>query len=206
MKQCCGHRRFAAAWERFCRHEGEAQRELRREVTAGARGQTLELGFGIGSNWPYLPDGVAYTGIEPDPYMRERAVSYIPANQELTLTDGDAEALAFPDGSFDAVIGTLVFCTIPDASRALQEVHRVLKPGGELRFLEHVRAKNRLGAVLQDAIRPLWSRLGGGCHPNRNTLAAMRKAGFQVTDMRHVKVGPLPAIVGSATPVERASA
>ena len=205
MDESCGHRRFAAAWERYCRSEGPKQLELRREVTSGAKGRTLEIGFGMGSNWPYLPAEVEYTGIEPDPHMRERAEAYVPPGRALTLTNGDAHVLEFPDGSFDTVIGTLVFCTIPDARRALAEVRRVLKPGGEFRFLEHVRAKNRVGSLLQDAINPLWSRLGGGCHPNRDTLAAMRAAGFEVTSVRGVKVGPMPAIVGCATPKPRAT-
>jgi len=199
MSDFCGHRKFAAVWDVAARHEGRGELALREEVTHAAEGRTLEIGFGVGSNWPFLPAKVEYVGIEPDPHMRKRAVAYVPAGRELTLSDGNAEALDFPDESFDTVIGTLVFCTIGDPARALAEVRRVLKPGGEFRFLEHVRAKNRIGAAAQDAIRPLWSRLGGGCNPNRDTLALIRVAGFETTAVRNVKVGPLPAIVGAAT-------
>jgi ubiquinone/menaquinone biosynthesis C-methylase UbiE len=199
MSDFCGHRRFAAIWDFAARHEGRGELALREEVTHAAEGRTLEIGFGVGSNWPFLPADVEYVGIEPDPHMRKRAAAHVPAGRELTLSDGNAESLEFPDESFDTVIGTLVFCTIGDPRRALAEIRRVLKPGGDFRFLEHVRAENRLGAAVQDAIRPVWSRLGGGCNPNRNTLALIRAAGFETTGIRNVKVGPLPAIVGAAT-------
>jgi ubiquinone/menaquinone biosynthesis C-methylase UbiE len=199
MNECCGHRKFAAVWDFAARHEGRSELALREEVMSAARGHTLEIGFGVGSNWPYLPADVEYVGIEPDPHMRKRAAAHVPQGRHLTLANGNAEALDFPDAAFDTVIGTLVFCTIPDAGAALAEVRRVLKPGGEFRFLEHVRAKNRVGAAVQDAIRPLWSRLGGGCNPNRNTLALISAAGFEMAGIRNVKVGPLPAIVGGAT-------
>lgn len=195
-----GHRRFAALWDWMSRHEGERERQLRQEVAGKARGRTLEIGYGVGSNWPFFGAGIDYTGIEPDPYMRERAARHMPGGQALDLKDGNAEALPFEDASFDTVVGTLVFCTIADADRALAEVRRVLKPGGEFRFLEHVRARGRLGAAVQDAVTPVWSRLGGGCHPNRDTAGAMARAGFQMSELRNVKIGPLPAIVGSATP------
>ncbi len=87
------------------------------------------------------------------------------------------------------------------AERALAEVRRVLKPGGEFRFWEHVRAHGWVGATAQDAITPLWRRLGGGCHPNRDTRAAIERAGFEFLHIREVKLGPLPAIVGAARPV-----
>lgn len=199
MNESSGHRKFAAFWEFAARHEGRKELALRKEVTAAARGRTLEIGFGVGSNWPYLPAEVEYVGIEPDPYMRRRATGHLPAGRQLTLDDGTAEALDFPDESFDTVIGTLVFCTVCDPPRALAEVRRVLKPGGEFRFLEHVRARNRVGAALQDAIRPLWTRLGAGCNPNRDTLSLIHAAGLETPVLRNVKVGPLPAIVGAAT-------
>ena len=196
-----GHRKFAAIWDWMSRHEGRREQQFRSEVVGGSAGTTLEIGYGVGSNWPFLPPSVDYTGIEPDPFMRERAGHHIPAGRQLTLLDGDAQSLAFADASFDTVIGTLVFCTIPDAERALAEVRRVLKPSGEFRFWEHVRAHGRVGGVAQDAITPLWKRLGGGCHPNRETRAAIERAGFEFVRLRSAKIGPLPAIVGAATPV-----
>src|SRR5215213_3365834 len=119
MSEFCGHRKFAAVWDFASRHEGRSELALRQEVTSAARGRTLEIGFGVGSNWPYLPPNVEYVGIEPDPHMRERAAAHVPAGRHLTLDEGDAEALDFPDASFDTVIGTLVFCTIGNPGRAL---------------------------------------------------------------------------------------
>jgi SAM-dependent methyltransferase len=201
-----GHRRFAALWDWTSRHEGRTERTFRDEVVRGAAGNVLEIGYGVGSNWPFLPAGTDYTGIEPDPYMRERAEHHLPKGRELALVDGDAQAMQFGDATFDTVIGTLVFCTIPDADRALAEVRRVLKPGGEFRFWEHVRSRGRAGSAFQTALTPLWKRLGGGCHLNRDTEAAIKRAGFDLVDLRHVKIGPLPAIVGTAKLAEKGAA
>ena len=93
MNDSCGHRKFAAVWEFAARHEGASELALREEVTCAAKGRTLEIGFGVGSNWPYLPAGVEYVGIEPDPHMRRRAAGHVPHGRALTLLDGDAQAL-----------------------------------------------------------------------------------------------------------------
>jgi SAM-dependent methyltransferase len=194
-----GHRVFARVWDWMSRHEGKREQRFREEVVSGAKGKTLELGYGVGSNWPFLPEDVDYTGIEPDPCMRARAEDHKPGNNTgLRALEGDAQSLDFADGTFDTVIATLVFCTIPDPDAALAESLRVLKPGGEFRFWEHVRGRGK-GARLQDMVTPAWKRLGGGCHPNRDTLSAIQRAGFEVTQLREVKIGPLPAIVGVAT-------
>lgn len=141
---------------------------------------------------------IEYVGIEPDPYMRERAVRHRPPGIELDLRDGDAQALDFPDGEFDTVVGTLVLCTIPDPAQALAEIRRVLRPGGKLLFWEHVNARARLGRVALHAVTPLWARLGGGCHPNRDTQAVIESAGFSFEELWSLRIGPLPAIAGVA--------
>lgn len=189
------------------RHEGEREFRVRAEVAGGCRGRTLELGFGVGSNWQFLPPDVDYIGIEPDFYMRTRASAHPhPAIRGFELRDGDAQAIDVGDFSVDTVLATLVFCTIPDAGAALREARRVLKADGQLRFWEHVRPAGRTGGVFTDAITPPWSFLGGGCHPNRQTLQAIRDAGFEVTELQRMKIGPLPAIVGVARPAEAAPA
>ncbi|MCX7616907.1 class I SAM-dependent methyltransferase [Tepidiforma sp.] len=204
MPSSAGHRRFAAAWDWLSRHESARERRLRARLAGQATGRVLEIGYGVGSNWPHLPADVDYVGIEPDPYMRERAEHHRPAGRELDLRDGDAQALDFPDASFDTVIGTLVLCTIPDPAAALREIRRVLRPGGRFVFWEHVNARGRAGRAVLGAITPLWSRVGGGCHPNRDTLEAIEAAGFAVDDLRVGKIGPLPAISGIARAAEAA--
>ncbi len=198
MTSAAGHRRFAAAWDWLARHESARERRLRARVVGQATGRTLEIGYGVGSNWPHLPPGVEYVGIEPDAYMRQRAERHLPPAARLDLRDGDAQALEFPDSSFDTVIGTLVLCTIPDPGRALAEIRRVLRPGGQLLFWEHVNATSKLGRLALHGITPLWARIGGGCHPNRDTLEAIREAGFEVAELRRGRIGPLPAISGVA--------
>lgn len=206
MSNAAGHRRFAAAWDWLARHESARERRLRARLAGQAAGRILEIGYGVGSNWPHLPADVSYVGIEPDPFMRERAERHRPPDRQLDLRDCDAQALDFPDASFDTVLATLVFCTIPDQQKALREVRRVLAPGGRLLFWEHVNAGSRLGRAVLNAITPLWKRVGGGCHPNRDTLQAIREAGFSVQELKVTKIGPLPAIVGVASAGREASA
>jgi ubiquinone/menaquinone biosynthesis C-methylase UbiE len=98
----------------------------------------------------------------------------------VRLVVGSAEALPFADGSFDTVVSSLVFCSVPDPDRGLREVHRVLAPGGRLAMMEHVRSTSALVGRLQDAIQPAWTCVLGGCHPNRDTEAAVRRAGFAI--------------------------
>lgn len=194
-----GHRRFAAFWDWAVRHENTATHAARREVAGGAEGRVLELGVGVGANWQYLPEGIEYSGIEPDPFMVERArrhAAEIGRTYDLRLAA--AEALPFDDATFDTVIATLTLCTVQDVERSLSEARRVLKPGGELRFAEHVRANGRAGGWLQDRFTPAWKRLGAGCHLNRATADAVRAAGFEITELRQWRQAIMPMITGVA--------
>ncbi len=195
-----GHRIFAAFWDRATRKESPRQRAARREVVGGARGRVLELGAGVGTNWQYLPDGVVYSGIEPDPFMVKRALGHAAdSKREVDLREAPAEALPFEDGTFDTVIVTLTLCTVSNLERSLAEAHRVLKPGGELRFWEHVRPGGRVRGRLFDAITPAWRRVGAGCNPNRRTVEAIRAAGFEVAVVREFGMMGVPTVVGVAT-------
>lgn len=158
-------------------------RQLRRWAVSGARGRVLEIGVGTGLNLQYYREAETVHAIDPDDASLKRALARPCADNpaDVTLYAAIAESLPFPDASFDNVVGTLVFCTIPDPARALAEVRRVLKPGGRFRIAEHVRTPNRIVAAAQDAVTPAWKRIAGGCHLNRDTLALVRAAGFNVT-------------------------
>jgi SAM-dependent methyltransferase len=162
-------------------------------------GHVLEIGIGNGLNLRYYRHISKLTAIEPDPFMRQllagRAETVV---FPFEVRPAKAEALPFEDSSFDAVVTSLVLCSVGELGRALGEIRRVLKPGGEYRFMEHVRADG-IGGKLLDAIQPGWSWLGGGCHPNRQTEAAIRAAGFAVTSIERYNEGLLPHIWGVAT-------
>lgn len=191
---------FAAMWDWQAHREGKSLKRLRREVVGDAHGRVLEVGVGVGSNWPYLAGGVEYVGIEPNEAMLERALKHARAEgRSLDLQPVDVQAMPFPDGSFDAVIATLTFCSVADASAGLREIRRVLKPGGEFRFLEHVRAERSGWARLQSLVKPLTRLGGGGCEWDRDTFGAIRDAGFAISNVRHGRLAFMPIVVGSAT-------
>jgi SAM-dependent methyltransferase len=152
--------------------------DLRSRVAGEATGRVLEIGAGPGFNFPYYGDGASVVATEPDPEMLRRAE---PRAREhgIELRAAPAEHLPFPDASFDTVVATGVFCSVDDPSRALVEVHRVLRPGGELRFSEHVRGAGRGRRLIQRALDPLHYRVFH-CHIGRDTIGAMRDAGFDV--------------------------
>jgi len=178
--------------------------ERRRRLLAGARGAVLEIGGGTGANLAHYRNVDRVTIAEPDPFMRNRIGPKLDeARVPVEVSAAGAEALPYPDGSFDTVVSTLVLCTVPDQEAALDEVRRVLRPGGRLLFIEHVRAAGS-AARWQDRLEPLWRRLLGGCHPNRDTVAAIEEAGFEIeTFESFYPPDPLSALMphvqGSAT-------
>lgn len=194
-----GHKQFARFWDWAVRHETSEGRAARAEVAGGATGRVLELGVGVGANWEYLPEGIDYSGIEPDPFMVERARKHARERaREYDVHAARAESLPFEDATFDTVIVTLTLCTVQDVRRALGEVRRVLKPGGELRFSEHVRAQGRTGAWLQSVFTPAWRKLGAGCHLNRPAVDMVREAGFEITALKRWRQGFMPMVTGVA--------
>jgi ubiquinone/menaquinone biosynthesis C-methylase UbiE len=149
-------------------------------LVGGARGRTLEVGCGTGRNLPRYPDPLAVVGVDPARDALEVARRRAPG---ALLVRASAHALPFRDGAFDTVVSSLAFCSVPSAPRGLAEVDRVLAAGGQLRMLEHVRAEG-LSGWWQDLIQPLWTRVAGGCHPNRRTEAAVEAAGFVLGERR----------------------
>jgi ubiquinone/menaquinone biosynthesis C-methylase UbiE len=153
----------------------------RRFVVPEATGTVLEVGVGTGLNFGLYRDVTALEGVDPDPFMLARArerVADLPFPVRLHQTG--AERMPFADGHFDTAVVTFTLCTIPDPAAALAEVHRVLRAGGRLLFVEHTRSIQPLVAGVQDALTPLWKKIGGGCHLNRRAVELVRAAGFQV--------------------------
>jgi ubiquinone/menaquinone biosynthesis C-methylase UbiE len=200
---------FAAMYDRML---GKTERaglgEHRRALLAGATGDVLEIGGGTGANLEYYGDGVrTLTIVEPEKPMLRRLQHHIEQSaQQAKALRAPAEDLPFNDASFDVVVSTLVLCTVDDVPRALRELHRVLRPGGKLLFIEHVRSDDEKLARTQDRMLPINVRIAHGCHPNRRTLDRIRDAGFEVTSLEHdtLKHTPKfirPLIVGVATRV-----
>lgn len=194
-----GHAWFAAFWDRATKNEAEVGRRLRREAAGKLSGRVLELGAGVGANWPYLPTGIDYVGIEPDAHMLGRARKRADAHgQYFALEQARAERLPFEDESFDTVLVTWTLCSVDDPKRALSEASRVLKPGGTLVFAEHVRPDSRVAGLFFDLVTPLWRRVGGGCHPNRVTGRTIARSGLDVQELTRHRMHGLPTIAGTA--------
>ncbi len=155
----------------------------RKALIAAAKGRILEIGIGTGANLPFYSDLASeIVGIEPDRAMLAKAQQMAAKSHTaavVKLAIDDAQNLQFPNDSFDTVIMCLVLCTIPDPVKAVQEAYRVLKPDGQLLFLEHVRAPSTMVARLQNWATPAWKHLGCGCHLNRDTESTIHSAGFR---------------------------
>jgi ubiquinone/menaquinone biosynthesis C-methylase UbiE len=197
-------RLFAAMYEKVGKGSEDAGlREERRRLLATAEGATIEIGAGTGLNvrlYPATVTRLVFT--EPDRHMRARLIRRVEETSPTAeVVDASAEHLPFADGTFDTAVVTLVLCSVGDQQAALQEIARVVKPGGRLLFLEHVRSEDAKVARSQDRIRPFYNLVG--CNPNRNTLAAIEASAFTVESVQHGEVPKAPKverplIVGSA--------
>jgi len=178
------------------RSEGELA-PLRRAALAPARGRVLEIGAGTGFNAAHYPDAVEEVVLtEPGRELLRRAEGRAAASgRAVRVSRAFAEELPFEDDSFDAVVSTLVLCSVRDQDRALAEIRRVLRPGGELLFMEHVRADDPKLARWQDRLERPWHVVAMGCHPNRATLERIEAAGFVVRELRRGELPKSPPIV-----------
>lgn len=191
-------RAFSALYDRaFEASEEAGLREMRRDLLSGARGSVLELGAGTGLNLALYPEGIeSLTLVEPDPHMTKQLRRKLDESERTAeLIEAPAERLPFDDDSFDTVVVTLVLCTVPDPAAALGEISRVLEPGGQFLFLEHVRSHNPGLAKWQDRLERPWRFLGDGCHCNRDTVAAIGAAGFQLGDVERPEFPKGPPLV-----------
>ncbi|WP_158853916.1 class I SAM-dependent methyltransferase [Saccharothrix deserti] len=157
--------------------------EHRQALLTDLAGEVIEVGPGDGLNFAHYPPTVTHVlAVEPEPRLRQHAhTSAERATVPVEVVDGLAERLPAGDGTADAVVVSLVLCSVRDQEAALREIHRVLKPGGQLRFLEHVRADTPGLARVQRVLdATLWPRLAGGCHTGRDTVAAIERSGFAI--------------------------
>lgn len=183
---------FALAYDPFlARAERLGIAQARANLLAQARGRILEIGAGTGLNVAHYPPGADVVLTEPDPHMARRA-----RRRGGEVIEASADALPFPDASFDTVVSTLVLCGV-DQERSLGEVRRVLRPGGRLFFLEHVRSDDPGLARLQDRMNPL-NRFLVGCECNRETLAAIEAAGFTISRVERATMPEAPKFVRPA--------
>lgn len=185
----------------------EAEDAHRRELLAGLAGRVIEVGAGNGLNFPFYPTSVdEVLAIEPEPLLRAAASeAATTAPVPVTVMEGVASRLCARDESFDAGVASLVLCSVRDQAQALAELRRVIRPGGELRFYEHVVARHRVAAGVQRlADATVWPRFVGGCHLARDTLVAIEQAGFVIERYERFPftqcwaVPPIPHVLGVA--------
>jgi len=172
--------------------EESGEHEFRERLLEGLSGRVLELGCGDGAHFRLYPETVGeLVGVEPEENLLKRAeAAAADARCPVRIVPGFAEALPAGDGEFDAAVAALVLCSVDDPQTALAELMRVVRPGGELRFFEHVRADARPHVAAQLLVQPLWAQLGGGCHIARDTEQAIRDAGFEIERIERFDFAP----------------
>lgn len=184
---------YAALLERFDRRYAPLVAERKRRLLGELAGTVIEIGAGTGANLPFLNGGVRWLGVDPNPathrYVERKARQL---GLEARLVEGRAERLPFESASADAVVSTLVLCGVADQRAVLEEILRVLKPGGRFVFLEHVAAEPGTATRRrQRLVRPVWSLLADGCRPDRETWRAIESAGFSHLAYERFRL-PLP--------------
>ena len=196
-------RLFAYMMSKNSSQYNEMVMERKRTLLGSLRGNVLEIGAGTGPNLAFYAADVQWLGIEPNPamhpYLQKEADRL---GVKIEIRSGKGESLEVPDGTMDAVVTTLVLCSVHDPFKTLQEVLRVLKPGGQFVFIEHVAAARgtRLRRF-QSFIRPLWRPFADGCYPDRETWASIENAGFSQVNIEHFRIdSPIigPHIAGLA--------
>jgi ubiquinone/menaquinone biosynthesis C-methylase UbiE len=192
------HPVFARVYEKVAEiGERRGGAEHRERMLAGLSGRVIEVGAGSGANFAHYPTTVSeVVAVEPEPYLRERAQrAAARAAVAVSVVDGVGDRLPGENGSFDAGIAALVLCTVPDQPAALAELFRVIRPGGELRFYEHVVADRKWEARYQRfADATFWPHVAGGCHLARDTTGGIEQAGFVIETCERFPFSPAPFI------------
>jgi len=189
---------FAPVYDRFmARTEAACLGAWRAELLGSARGRVVEIGAGTGANLPHYGDGPSELYLcEPDRGMRRQLVARVGDDARVRVLDAGGEELPFPDQSVDAVVSTLVLCTVPDPAAALAEAGRVLRPGGALHFLEHVAAAPGTPECrAQRWLEPFWRFVAGGCCLTRDTEATIRAAGLVPESVVRASMKPAPRFI-----------
>jgi len=175
--------------------EDAGLRERRRAVLAAAKGRTIDIGAGTGANLGLFPEGTDVVMAEPDPHMTKRLRQKLAEQGSgVELVEAGAESLPFEDDSFDTAVFTLVLCTVPDPHAALTEAARVLRPGGRLLFVEHVRAQQPGTARWQDRLETPWKLFADGCRCNRDTVANIEASPLTLEQVQRGEMPKSPPI------------
>jgi len=190
-------RAFAAIYDRSLHAiEQAGLREMRQEVLSQAEGRTIDLGAGTGVNFDLFPEAVSeLVMVEPGPHMIKQLRAKVAGREGLEVVQASAQELPFPDDSFDTAVFTLVLCTVPDPAAALRETARVLRPGGKLLFIEHVRAEGASLARWQDRVEKPWRFFADGCHCNRDTVATIEASPLKLDQVEQGALPKAPPII-----------
>lgn len=165
-------------------------KKVRKQLVESAKGRVLEIGSGTGINFPHYKKAIQVDAIEPNLIMCKRSMKRVnKASMPIEVYMTKAETLPFDRNTFDTIVATLVFCTIPDPLKALEEIRRVAKPGAEILLFEHVQMQHPLFRKAQNILNPLWKKVAGGCHLNRDTLKVIKQSGFEIMHVNHFYSG-----------------
>ncbi|MBA3261794.1 MAG: class I SAM-dependent methyltransferase [Thermoleophilaceae bacterium] len=200
------HPLFARLAAFIAAREGPVEEDRRRDTLAGLSGRVIEIGSGSGPNFRHYPDPVReLVAVEPEAHLRARAAEAArDSGRPIRVVDAVADRLPFEDGAFDAAVAVLVLCSAPSQPAALAELHRVVRPGGELRFYEHVVGTSTRLALLQRVVAPGLAKVFGGCRADRDTGRAIEAAGFKIERCRRFLIRSIneapaaPRILGAA--------
>jgi ubiquinone/menaquinone biosynthesis C-methylase UbiE len=194
MSEAVDHPLFARFAAFVAAREGDEDVDLRKETLAGLTGRVIEIGSGSGPNFAHYPETVSeVVSVEPEQHLRAIAEEEARRSaRPIRVIDAVADKLPFEDGSFDAAVAVLVLCSVPSQATALEELRRVVRPGGELRFYEHVIGTSKRLAGMQRALAPGLAKVFGGCRADRDTGAAIERAGFRMERYRRFLIRNLP--------------